>query len=105
VSDLTFLILSVDIGLQRRRGACQVVACLSRVYFDHFNSTTILEASTARYSWFYAHLPLVIGITAVGVALKKAVLIDPGHALRVRSAGCCLVPWLFADWCWSFWSR
>ncbi len=58
-----------------------MVACLWWVYFDHANSATVRKAPSARYSWFYAHLPLAIGITAVGVALKKAVLSDLGHAL------------------------
>jgi low temperature requirement protein LtrA len=57
------------------------VACLWWVYFDHANSATVRQTPPARYTWFFAHLPLAMGITAVGVALKKAVLIEPGHTL------------------------
>jgi low temperature requirement protein LtrA len=61
-----------------------VLACLWWVYFDHANSTTVREAAPARFSWFFAHLPLAIGITAVGVGIKKLVLAGPGHALMVE---------------------
>jgi low temperature requirement protein LtrA len=57
-----------------------VVACLWWVYFDHANSTTVRESAPARFSWFLAHLPLAIGITAVGVGIKNLVLAEPGHA-------------------------
>jgi low temperature requirement protein LtrA len=60
-----------------------VVVCLWWVYFDHANSTTVREAAPARFSWFLAHLPLAIGITAVGVGIKKLVLAGPGHTLMV----------------------
>jgi low temperature requirement protein LtrA len=62
-----------------------VVVCLWWVYFDHANSATMREAAPARFSWFFAHLPLAIGITAVGVAIKNMVLTEPGHALMVET--------------------
>ena len=61
-----------------------VVACLWWVYFDHANSVTVREVPPARFSWFFAHLPLAVGITAMGVAIKKTVLIEPGHALTAE---------------------
>jgi low temperature requirement protein LtrA len=54
-----------------------VVACLWWVYFDHANSSAVREAPLARYTWFFAHLLLAIGITAVGVTMNKTVLIEP----------------------------
>ena len=61
--------------------AMLLVASLWWVYFDHANSTSMREEPLARFAWFFAHLPLAIGITSVGVAMKTIVLISPGHPL------------------------
>jgi low temperature requirement protein LtrA len=56
-----------------------VVACLWWVYFNHANSTAVREAPRARFFWFFAHLPLAIGVTAMGVAIKTTVLGGVDH--------------------------
>jgi low temperature requirement protein LtrA len=61
--------------------AMLVVASIWWVYFDQANSAKVREAPTARFTWFFAHLPLTIGVTAVGIAIKKMILIEPGHTL------------------------
>jgi low temperature requirement protein LtrA len=45
------------------------VACMWWVYFNHASNTTVRESPRARFLWFFAHLPLAIGITTMGVAI------------------------------------
>ena len=46
------------------------------IYFDDVAGSEIRGERFTPIIWLYAHLPLQIGITATGVAIKKAVLID-----------------------------
>jgi len=51
-----------------------VVTCsLWWIYFDDVAGSRIREGRAQWVIWLYAHIPLQIGITAAGVALKKAV--------------------------------
>lgn len=47
------------------------------IYFDDVVHSRIRRRAGARFLWIYAHLPLAIGITALGVGIKKAVGADP----------------------------
>jgi low temperature requirement protein LtrA len=47
------------------------------VYFDDVAGARIRRGNLAPFVWIFAHLPMTIGITAVGVAIKKMVFLDP----------------------------
>jgi len=48
------------------------------IYFDDVADSRIRDTPLAAYIWVYTHLPLTIGITGVGVAVKKVVVeLDP----------------------------
>ena len=47
------------------------------VYFDDIAGSKIKEGKFTWITWLYGHLPLGMAITAVGVAVKYAVKIDP----------------------------
>lgn len=47
------------------------------IYFDDVAGSRIRAKPLAPYVWLYTHLPLTVSITAVGVAIKKAVAFDP----------------------------
>ncbi len=58
--------------------ALLITCSLWWLYFDDVAGSRIKRnRATAAYVWVYAHLPLVIAVTAVGVSLKKAVFFDP----------------------------
>ncbi len=59
--------------------AVVVTCCLWWIYFDDVAGSRIKDKRLAFYAWVYMHLPLVVGITAVGVAVKKVVFFDPGE--------------------------
>ncbi|MBN1202975.1 MAG: low temperature requirement protein A [Anaerolineae bacterium] len=61
--------------------AMVIVASMWWVYFDHASTSAPRGSDAGRYTWFVMHLPLIIGITAFGVAAKKLVWLDPGHDL------------------------
>ena len=46
------------------------------IYFDDVAGSRIRGKPLAVWIWIYSHLPLTIAVTAVGVAIKKAVLFD-----------------------------
>lgn len=49
------------------------------IYFDDVAGSRIRgKPKLAPFVWVYAHLPMTMAITAVGVATKKAVLMSPG---------------------------
>ena len=56
-----------------------VAACLWWLYFDHTHAAVVRSTPAARYVWIYGHLPLTIGITGIGVGLKKLVLLPLGE--------------------------
>ena len=47
------------------------------IYFDDVAGSRIKRSRLAGYTWVWAHLPLTIGVTGVGVAIKKALYFDP----------------------------
>ena len=58
--------------------ALLITCSLWWLYFDDVAGSRIRrDKPIAPYVWVYAHLPLVIAITAVGVAVKKVVFFDP----------------------------
>lgn len=50
------------------------------IYFDDVAGSRIKRSRLAGYTWVWAHLPLTIGVTGVGVAIKKAIFFDPMDA-------------------------
>ncbi|MCA9577492.1 MAG: low temperature requirement protein A [Sandaracinaceae bacterium] len=50
-----------------------ITCCLWWIYFDDIGGSRVRQAPGAWLLWFLGHLPVTLGITAVGVALKKAV--------------------------------
>ena len=61
--------------------ACTVLlitCCIWWIYFDDVAGSSTKEVPLGWVVWLYAHLPLQIGITATGVAIKKAVHWDLG---------------------------
>ena len=58
-----------------------ISASLWWLYFGTVSGAALKQTVAAPYVWIYTHLPLTIGITAVGVALKKVALIDFAHPL------------------------
>ncbi len=53
-----------------------ITCCIWWVYFDDVAECEIKDDRISPIIWLYAHLPLQIGITASGVAIKKAVLFE-----------------------------
>lgn len=45
-------------------------------YFDHAHHALRGEWPAARYLWIYGHLPLTVAVVAIGVGLKKLVLLE-----------------------------
>jgi len=57
-----------------------VITCsLWWLYFDDVAGSRVKRKPWANYVWVYIHCPMMLGITAVGVAIKKAVFFDPGY--------------------------
>lgn len=55
-----------------------VAASVWWLYFDHTHGAVVRSTPAARYVWVYGHLPLMVGITALGVGLKKLALLPLG---------------------------
>ena len=51
------------------------------MYFDNVQGATLRRIAAAPYLWIYTHLPMTIGIIAVGVGLKKLALLEFGKPL------------------------
>jgi low temperature requirement protein LtrA len=73
-----------DVGLSRDALVLSgfgfvVVACIWWLYFDNTHGAALRTTAAARYVWIYGHLPLAIGITGIGVGLKKLALIPLGE--------------------------
>ncbi len=66
-----------------------IAACIWWLYFDHTHVAVVRSAPAARYVWIYGHLPLTIGITGLGVGLKKLTLLPLGDPMSDT------VRWLF----------
>ncbi len=63
-------------------GLALVVTCsVWWIYFDDVVHSRIRRKPGARLVWVYSHLPLAVGITALGVGVKKVVAADPGAAM------------------------
>jgi low temperature requirement protein LtrA len=56
-----------------------VVASVWWLYFDNTHGAALRTTPAARYVWIYGHLPLTIGITGIGVGLKKLTLVPLGE--------------------------
>lgn len=62
------------LSLYLRGGAALLLTCgIWWVYFDDIAGSAIRTGPGQWVVWLYAHIPLQIAITAVGVAIKKAV--------------------------------
>lgn len=57
-------------------GALLVTFAVWWIYFDDVAGSKLKKTNLAMPIWWLSHLPLQIGITALGVALKKAVTYD-----------------------------
>lgn len=55
-----------------------VAASVWWLYFDHTHGAVVRSTPAARYLWIYGHLPLTIGITGLGVGLKKLAVLPIG---------------------------
>ncbi len=53
-----------------------VTCSLWWIYFDDVAGSRIKRGNLAPFVWIYAHLPLTIAITGVGVAVKKVVAVE-----------------------------
>lgn len=51
------------------------------LYFDDVAGAPLKANSRAPFVWLYSHLPVAIGLTAFGVAIKKVVFLQAGEAL------------------------
>ncbi|MCO4748034.1 MAG: low temperature requirement protein A [Proteobacteria bacterium] len=68
-----------------------VVTCgLWWLYFDDIAGSRLKRSRLAGITWTWMHLPLTIGITAVGVSIKKVAFFDPWEPASSTYA------WLFA---------
>jgi low temperature requirement protein LtrA len=61
--------------------ALVIAASLWWMYFDNVRGSVVRRTWIAGQVWVYTHLPLLIAITAYGVAAKKVVLLEHGHEL------------------------
>ena len=57
--------------------ALLITCSLWWIYFDDVAGSRIRKGRLSAVIWVYAHLPMMIAITAVGVAAKKVVFFDP----------------------------
>ena len=57
--------------------ALAITVSLWWIYFDDVAGSRIKRKRLAPFVWIYAHLPMTMAITAVGVAIKKCVGMDP----------------------------
>lgn len=51
------------------------------IYFDNVDDTVVTRLRFASQVWIYTHLPLVMGLTALGVGVEHLVAHDPGSPL------------------------
>jgi low temperature requirement protein LtrA len=51
------------------------------LYFDDVAGSPVKPVGRAPYIWIYSHLPLAIGLTAFGVAIKKVIFLPGAEAL------------------------
>ena len=51
------------------------------LYFDDVAGSPLQTTSRAPFIWLYSHLPVAVGLTAFGVAIKKVVFLQAGDAL------------------------
>ena len=55
-----------------------LTCCIWWIYFDDIAGSKIRKQRFSWVVWLYGHLPLTLAITAVGVAVKKAIKLDLG---------------------------
>lgn len=71
---------SVDLQLSHAAmAAVGLIVTISMwwIYFDDVAGSRIKSLRMATFIWVYSHMPMTIAITAIGVAIKKAALVDP----------------------------
>lgn len=66
-------------GLSKGGGVLLVTCSIWWIYFDDVAGSELKEERGDWFMWLYGHLPLAFGMTAVGVALKKAIGFDLGE--------------------------
>ncbi|CAM2065306.1 Low temperature requirement protein A [Sulfidibacter corallicola] len=64
--------------------ALLVICSLWWIYFDDVAGSHIRKKPLSQPIWLYGHLPLQIGLTAVGVALSKITHFDPTQAVEAK---------------------
>jgi low temperature requirement protein LtrA len=67
-----------------------IIFCLWWGYFEDLDGSEIRAAAEAGRTgvyqgWLYAHLPLVIGLTAVGISIERVLLASPGSSIPTTS--------------------
>ncbi len=63
-----------------------ITSSLWWIYFDDVAGSRIRRGRLSSYVWIYAHLPMAIAVTAVGVAIKKVVFFDPMMAAKYTTS-------------------
>ncbi len=48
------------------------------IYFDDIAGAELRKERGSWFVWLFSHLPLTLGVTALGVAVKKAILLEVG---------------------------
>lgn len=61
-----------------------ITCCLWWIYFDDVAGSKLKNQKLAPMIWLYGHLPLQLAMTAVGVAVKKAVFFDLGLVAEAK---------------------
>jgi low temperature requirement protein LtrA len=89
-----------------------VAACVWWLYFGGVHGAVVQATTRARYLWIYAHLPLTVGITGIGVGLKKLTVLALGDPapdsvrwLLGGAVGLCLLAFVVLDSAKAGWER
>mgnify|MGYP000412459091 CR=1 FL=1 len=57
-----------------------ITCCIWWIYFDDVAQSELKKIAMAPTIWLFSHIPLQLGIIAVGVAVKKAIFFDLNHS-------------------------
>jgi low temperature requirement protein LtrA len=81
-----------------------IAASVWWMYFDHTLGAMLRSTPTARYLWIYGHLPLTLGVTGIGVGLKKLTALslsepasDPVRWVIAGAVALCLLAFAMLD--------
>jgi inward rectifier potassium channel len=61
-----------------------ITCCLWWIYFDDVAGSRIKNRPLAPYIWVYAHLPMTLAVTAVGVAIKKTLYFETAQVAKAE---------------------